>query len=106
MSGKTPRAPRIQILPLHNIHFEQKDPPLADHVEVANLSPSGVGFIRESFKKLPKSGDVLKGNLMIGRDVHSVGVKVIHAAGAIVGGHFENPTPPLDQAIQKYFDIE
>lgn len=106
MGNFKPRAPRVKILPLHNIGFRPKGPLLTPLFPVANVSPNGIGLLAESFKHHPKPGDLIEGSLVIGRESHAGVIKVVHVTSKIIGGSFENPSSSLSAAILNYFQLE
>src|SRR4051812_12279244 len=108
-AGKTPspqRAPRVQILPLHRISFLPVGDRFTGPLHVANISRSGIAFLKSAGHEWPSPGERIRGTVQIGMTSNAVECRVIHAMGRIVGCEYEGETGKLAVALGQYFDVE
>lgn len=102
-----PRAPRLPLSPLHHVEF--KITPAEDHVlsgavPIANLSTTGIGFIKGACE-WPVAGTFLEGELHVGSKLFPVTVKVIFHRADTIGCAFHTPTLQTDEGIARYREI-
>ncbi|MDH5297479.1 MAG: hypothetical protein OEV91_00485 [Desulfobulbaceae bacterium] len=101
------RAPRVHILPLHNIHFVMAGSGSGDPASLANLSFSGVGLLADGHRRWPPPGAMIFGDFLFGGDRHPVSMLVVRSAGKIVGCQFDSSSKErLRPLVLRYFDLE
>ncbi|MEK7691175.1 MAG: hypothetical protein AAB425_09160 [Bdellovibrionota bacterium] len=105
------RASRVQILPLHAVTFERKNPEHEGRFRIANLSTSGFALARGDASILPgqepKAGarwvGILQSN---GQGVVTVVAEAVHTASLIVGFRFIDPSRELSEWVLRQFKLE
>ena len=114
-SGRT--APRVPLTSLHRVSFHEEKPSSGRVLAIANISTSGVGFLRESASSWPPAGSVLEGRLEVpaagGRQAGvPARAKIVHGidSGRVVGCAFVPEAGGNILAVQRlvrdYFRIE
>jgi len=104
--GLLPRAPRVSLLPLHEVKFHMSSPVESGGILVANLSASGAGFIRASARSWPPEQSILRGNLELAGKSIPVVLKVIHNSPGIVGCSFEGESTQLKKILDTSFGVD
>src|SRR6478672_8527324 len=85
LNGGMPREPRVQMLVLHRISFQRLDPPPAEKIAVANLSTTGVGFIRNSVANWPAPGSKIRGEFTFDGKTYPAIARIVHISPMVVG---------------------
>ena len=105
-------APRVRILPLHDISFiadeSSRDLWGPSPVRVNNISTSGVGFILGGDEEVPslKEGDNFSGTFHVATKMTPLKLEVVHVSPKIMGCRFVEPPKDFSQLITQYFDLE
>ncbi len=99
------RAPRVSILPLHNISFHLRD---TDYqVTLGNISSSGVGFLKDSQNKWPKIGSKLRGIFPFAEKELPITMEVVHGSSSIIGCRFDPSISGFMRSlVLRKFDLE
>jgi len=100
------RAPRIRLLPLHNIEFTLKHPSATYHIKLANLSLSGAGFIRSTAISWPPVGTILRGDFKVEKKNYPVCAQIVHISPLVVGCSYEGDVSGVQGMIKDYFRVE
>ncbi|HLD99814.1 MAG TPA: hypothetical protein VJB59_06120 [Bdellovibrionota bacterium] len=122
-----PRAPRVRLLPLHRISFRLEHFTRHSVIAVANLSSTGIGLIpgtltsaqissapgstqveglQSALGRLPGSGDIMRGHLLIHEASYKLVLRTVHLSEAVVGCAFQEVPRDLSGAIQSYLTAE
>lgn len=102
----TTRAPRVRLLPLHEIFFWRTEPLPETRVEIANISTTGVGLLRETGIEWPKSGDFAHGEIDLRGQRYPVKIKIAHSSAMILGCSFEDNQAAIRDMVHRYFEYE
>jgi hypothetical protein len=103
---KIPRAERVKLVNLHRISFHPKTPPFADTLTLANLSATGIGFIRGEITNWPKVGQIMSGTIEMETVPYQISVKIARETPDVIGGSWVDPSPSFLQLIHRYFEAE
>jgi hypothetical protein len=94
------------MLPLHNISFRRRDRDMDRTVQVANISASGIGFIRSSAAFWPDVGEIVEGTLTIAGREFALEAKVVRISSTVVGCVIDNNKYNMGELVTHYFDRE
>jgi hypothetical protein len=94
--------PRFRARPLHNISLNLNGQPSNFHV--ANISIGGLGILVEGSDH--PIGQAFDATLRIGKESFSIRLLERYKNSSFMGCQFENPTPELRAAIERYFEVE
>jgi len=100
------RAPRIYMIPLHDVVFDQKHPLVERSIKIANLSASGVGFIRSACTSWPTTGTIIRGDFVIEGNRVPMAARLVHISPMVVGCAYEGETVQIEKMVQRFFKIE
>jgi hypothetical protein len=104
--AKRKRAPRIHLMPMHNVTFRRKDRDGSKAVKVSNVSAAGIGFIRSSAQSWPAQGAMIEGMLSIGGREMPIQAKVMRITPEVVGCAIDTAKYDLDDLLAHHFDRE
>jgi hypothetical protein len=102
----TARAPRIPIGELHRIGFTLDPADPWQRMAIANVSVTGIGFLKAVFKVAPSKEDILGGVLTIEDRGYPVKIRIAYVSEQRVGALFQEAHPDLRKALETYFKIE
>jgi len=100
------RESRVDVLPLHNVSFNLKDPPHSTPLPIANLSFGGVGILANGVRGIEGVHQKIKGSLNVAQKDIGLELRIAFHRGTSIGCEFINPSPELRKTIQSYFDLE
>jgi len=100
------RAPRVQLGALHHISFHQKEPPVSTPLQLANLSTSGVGFMKSSSTTWPSTGSILKGDFLVAGSEIATSLQIVHISAKIVGCRIIENNAEVERMVNDYFNLE
>ena len=100
------RPERISLSPLHRIAFYQNDSSKDGSIQVANISASGVGLMRNSTSWEPSLQSGITGRLQIGSDEFKLEMKVEWCTPQIIGCSIQNADGLFYKALNQYFRSE
>jgi len=107
MSGKeNRRAPRIRILPLHDLSIAMVEPSAVLGIRIANLSVTGAGLIKESSQTWPEAGQRFSGKMKFGEKTVDMVARVVGIYPRVVGVQFEGDSEELRTMILEFFKVE
>jgi hypothetical protein len=101
-----PRAARIQLGPLNRVDFGVIDPAFASTLTIANLSVSGVGFLKSSSPQWPAAGTIIRGALRFQGENLPVAARLVHVSSTVAGCAFVENTEVIRERISRYFRVE
>jgi hypothetical protein len=101
-----PRATRVPLQALHSVRFTASEPASLGSLGISNLSGSGVGFLKRSSDAWPAVGATIAGTLTLGANSVPTRLRVVHAAGELVGATFVDEVESVRRAITDYFAVE
>ena len=100
------RAPRISLLPVHQVHFRRTDLSPSEQINVANLSLGGAGFVRTPGSIWPLIQNTLRGSLTLKNESFDLELKVVFISHSVVGCEFLKFPKELPRKIAEYFKLE
>ena len=104
------RSPRIQLLPLHDIRFELTSPEQVSTIQIANVSSSGIGFLRSSWNDWPAPASTLEGWVQTLSEGHNerldITVRIARISTSVVGCSLLEPLLAWGSLVSRYFDQE
>ena len=100
------RQPRVSIDSLHNISFDAEHPFSCKDIKLANISSTGIGFIKECSDFWPEAETVIEGTLKVLDHQTPMSARIIHITSDIAGCHFTKTSQPVKEILNKYFEVE
>ncbi|MGE0614660.1 MAG: hypothetical protein AB7P04_03390 [Bacteriovoracia bacterium] len=102
------RAPRVEILPLHDISFipESAAGRTSPAMSVANISVTGAGIFKGNSGIAVAPGELFKGVFVIPGLQCPAAIRVMHSHTKIIGGRFEDLQREAEKMVIQYFNAE
>ena len=101
------RAPRVRILPLHNISFILGASDTVQPISLSNISTTGVSFIRDSRQVWPQTGTIIDGKFLFQGREYPASMQIVHISGNMVGCQFSTAVREvISPMVLRYFELE